>query len=122
MLRLATDADVHGDIVRGLFRRIPDIDLVRVQEVLPEGIPDPEVLAWAAKEGRVLVSNDRNTMVGFAYERMREKKPMPGLVVTTNEQTVGSTIDDILIITQYMLADEMITQGVVYLPLRGRIP
>ncbi len=119
MLRLATDADVHGDIVRGLFRRVPDIDLVRVQAVLPEGTPDPEVLGWAAKEGRVLVSNDRNTMVGFAYERMRAEKPMPGLVVTTNEQTVGSTIDDILIITQYMLADEMISQGVVYLPLRG---
>ncbi len=30
MLRLATDADLQGDIVRGLFRRVPDIDLVRV--------------------------------------------------------------------------------------------
>ena len=50
MLRLASDADVHGEIIRGLRRRLPEIDLVRVQDVLPEGTPDPEVLAWAAAE------------------------------------------------------------------------
>ena len=32
MLRLASDADVHGDILRGLQRRLPEIDLVRVQD------------------------------------------------------------------------------------------
>lgn len=37
MLRLASDADVHGEIVRGLRRRRPEIDLVRVQDALPEG-------------------------------------------------------------------------------------
>ena len=67
MLRLASDADVHGDIVNGLHRRLPEIDLVRVQDALPEGKLDPEVLAGAAAENRVLITNDRNTMVGFAY-------------------------------------------------------
>ena len=66
MLRLASDADVHGEIIRGLRRRLPEIDLVRAQDALPEGTPDPEVLAWAAAENRVLITNDRNTMVGFA--------------------------------------------------------
>lgn len=27
MLRLASDADVHGDVLRGLRRRLPAIDL-----------------------------------------------------------------------------------------------
>ena len=27
MLRLASDADVHGEIIRGLRRRLPEIDL-----------------------------------------------------------------------------------------------
>lgn len=48
MLPLASDADVHGDIIRGLRRRLPQIDLTRVQDVLPAGTPDVEVLAWAA--------------------------------------------------------------------------
>ena len=40
MLRLASDADVHGEIIRGLRRRSPEIDLIRVQDVLPESTPD----------------------------------------------------------------------------------
>lgn len=79
MLRLASDADVHGEIIRGLRRRIPEIDLVRVQDCLPEGTSDPEVLSWAAAENRILITNDRNTMVGFAYERAETGKTMPGL-------------------------------------------
>ena len=44
MLRLASDADVHGEIVRGLRRRLPALDLIRVQDALPHGTPDPEVI------------------------------------------------------------------------------
>jgi len=32
MLRLASDANVRGEIVRGLRRRLAEIDLVQVQE------------------------------------------------------------------------------------------
>ena len=78
MLRLATDADVHGEIIRGLRRRSSAIDLLRAQDALPEGTPDPEVLAWAAAENRVLITNDRNTMVGFAYQRVAAADPVPG--------------------------------------------
>ena len=70
MLRLASDADVHGEIVRGLRRRRTDLELVRAQDALAEGTPDPVVLAWAASENRVLITNDRNTMVGCAYPRV----------------------------------------------------
>lgn len=119
MLRLASDADVNGEIVRGLRRRRPDIDLIRSRDVLPEGTPDPDVLAWAAAENRVLVTNDRNTMVGFAYERVVAGEPVPGLIVTTNEQAVGQAIDDILLIAEYMPEDEIGNQVVVYLPFCG---
>jgi hypothetical protein len=58
MLRFASDADVDGAIIRGLrHRRFPEIDLVRAQDVLPEGAPDPDVLAWVAAEDRVLITN-----------------------------------------------------------------
>ena len=118
MLRLATDADVHGDIIRGLRRRLPEIDLVRVQDALPEGTPDPDVLAWVAAENRTLITNDRNTMVGFAYERVAAGELAPGLIITSNEQSLGSTIDDILVLAEYMPEEEISDQAVVYLPLR----
>jgi hypothetical protein len=119
MLRLASDADVHGDIVRGLRRHRPDVDLVRAADALPEGTLDPDVLAWAAAENRVLVTNDRNTMVGFAYERAAAGEDVPGLIVTSNEQSIGSAIDDILLIAEYMPEEEIRGQLVVFLPFRG---
>ena len=119
MLRLASDADVHGDILHGLHRRLPEIDLVRVQDALPEGTLDSAVLAWAAAENRVLITNDRNTMIGFAKKRMAAGEPMPGLIATTNEQSVGSAIDDILLVAEYMPEEEIRGQVVVYLPFRG---
>ena len=119
MLRLASDADVHGGIIRGLRRRLPEINLVRAQDALPEGVPDPDVLAWAAAEGRVLITNDRNTIVDFAYQRVAAGAPMPGLIVTTNEQSIGSAIDDILLVAEYMPSNEIRDQIVVFLPYRG---
>ncbi len=119
MLRLASDADIHGEIIHGLRRRLPEIDLVRAQDALPEGTSDPEVLAWAAAENRILITNDRNTMVGFAYQRVTAGEPMSGLIVTTNEQSIGSAIDDILLIAECMPEEEIRDQVVVFLPFRG---
>jgi hypothetical protein len=118
MLRLASDADVHGEIVRGLYRRLPDLNLLRVQDTLPEGTPDPEVLAWAAQENRVLITNDRNTMVGIAGRRVARGEFVPGIIVTTNEQAIGSAIDDILLVAECLSEEEMRDQLVIFLPLR----
>ncbi|MCI0359821.1 MAG: DUF5615 family PIN-like protein [Planctomycetaceae bacterium] len=119
MLRLASDADVHGEIIRGLRRRLPVIDLMRAQDALPEGTSDPDVLAWAATENRVLITNDRNTMIGFACQRVAAGVSMPGLIATSNEQSIGRAIDDILLIAEYMSEEEMRDQVVVFLPFRG---
>lgn len=118
MLRLASDADVDGMILRGLRRREPALDLTRVQDALPEGTLDPEVLEWAASENRVLLTNDRATMIGFAYQRVLKGLPLPGLIVTKNSQSIGSAIADILLIAEQMPEDEIRQQFVVYLPLR----
>jgi hypothetical protein len=119
MLRLASDADVHGAIIRGLRRRLPEIDLVRVLDALPEGAPDPEALAWAAAEDRILITNDRNTIIGFAHQRVATGQPVPGLIVTTNEQAIGRAIDDIVLVAEYMSEEEIRDQIVVFLPFRA---
>jgi hypothetical protein len=75
-------------------------------------------LAWTATENRVLITNDRNTMVGFAYQRVAAGKPLPGLIVTTNEQSIGWAVNDILVIAECMSEEEIRAQIVVFLPLR----
>jgi predicted nuclease of predicted toxin-antitoxin system len=59
MLRLAADENFNGDIVRGLLRRNPKLDIVRVQDVGLSGADDPSVLQSAADRGRILVTHDR---------------------------------------------------------------
>ena len=49
MLRLVSDENFNGDIIRGLFRRLPELDLVRVQDVGLMQTPDPDILQWAAR-------------------------------------------------------------------------
>jgi hypothetical protein len=118
MLRLASDADVHGEIIRGLRRRQPEIDLVRVQDALPQGTADSDVLSWAVSQNRILITNDRSTMIGIACSRVAAKEVVPGLIVTTNRQSIGSAISDILLIAECMSEDEMKCRVIVFLPLR----
>ena len=70
MLRFAADENFNNDIVRGLRRRKPELDIVRVQEAGLSGAVDPDVLEWAAREGRVLLTHDVATMTRHAYERV----------------------------------------------------
>lgn len=79
MLRLAADENFSNDIIRGLLRRKPDLDIVRVQDVGLSGAGDPTILEWAAQEGRVLLTHDVSTLTRYAYERVEAGKHMPGV-------------------------------------------
>jgi hypothetical protein len=94
-LRLAADEDFDGDVVRGLRRRIPGVDIVRVQDAEVAGKPDPDVLAWAAREGRVLLTHDAATLIGHAWARVEAALPMPGVVVARQGIAIGLAIDGI---------------------------
>ena len=45
MLRLISDEDVHDDIIRGLRRREPALDIVRAMDVGLDRTPDPSKVA-----------------------------------------------------------------------------
>src|SRR5690348_8935749 len=79
MLKLLADECFNNDIVRGCIRREPSLDIVRVQDVGLMHADDPEVLAWAAAEGRILCTHDVTTVPNFAYERVARGQPMPGV-------------------------------------------
>ena len=49
MLRLASDEDVHGDVIRGLLRREPGLDIVRVVDV---GLDRLEIFAYRDELGQ----------------------------------------------------------------------
>ena len=79
MLRLLSDENFNGDIIRGLFLRQPNLNLVRVQDVGLQELDDPTILAWAANNDRIIVTHDRATMPDFAYQRLQKNEIMTGL-------------------------------------------
>jgi Domain of unknown function (DUF5615) len=116
MLQLATDENFNGDIVRGLLLRLPDLDLVRVQDAGLEGAIDPMVLAWAAQNQRIVVTHDRATLPAFAFERVVAGEPMPGVFVINDRLPVGQAIEELVLLTTCSESSEW--EGkVLYLPL-----
>ncbi|MBI4606197.1 MAG: DUF5615 family PIN-like protein [Planctomycetes bacterium] len=84
MIRLLADHCFDEDILRALQRRAGreglTLDVVLARDVGLARAKDPEVLAWAALNGRVVLSHDRNTLVGFAHKRTRSGLAMSGLI------------------------------------------
>lgn len=115
-MKFLADENFDNTIVRGLMRRKPDIDIVRVQDVGLSGEDDPIVLEWAAQENRILLTHDVATITRYAYERMAAGKPMSGVVEVTFDAPIGSVIDDILILLECSLEGELAGQ-IQYLPL-----
>jgi hypothetical protein len=55
MLRLLIDQDFDHDILRGLMRRVPNLDVVTAHDIGLSAATDPELLAWAAEAGRIII-------------------------------------------------------------------
>lgn len=116
MIQLATDENFDADILRGLLRRIPDLDVVRVQDVGLAETPDPIILAWAAEEVRILVTHDRDTMPNFAYDRVRAGGPMPGVFLVSDLMPKGQAIEELFMAVNCLSPEECRDQ-VTYFPL-----
>jgi hypothetical protein len=116
MLRLAADENFNGDIVRGLLRRNPKLDVVRVQDVGLSGADDPSVLQWAADQGRIIVTHDISTLAKHAFGRIAAGQPMPGVFEVTSVAPVGQAIDDLILLAECSFEGEWEGQ-VRFLPL-----
>jgi hypothetical protein len=117
MLRFLADENFNNDIIRGVRRRNPAVDIVRVQDEELSGADDPTILEWAAQHGRVVLTHDVSTMTRHAYDRVRDGKAMPGVFEVSREVRTGLAIEEILILAECSLVEEWEGQ-VRYLPLR----
>ena len=116
MLRLLIDESVDGDITRGLLRRQPDLDSLGAQDCGLRTAADQVILEQAARDGRVVVTQDLDTMIGYAYTRVRLGQVMPGLFVVSQNVPIGDAIEAILLVAIGSDEGEWEAQ-VVHLPL-----
>ena len=120
MIRFLTDEDFNHDILRGVLRLVPGLDVVRVQDVGLMTVGDPIILAWGAQEGRIILTHDASTMIDAAYQRTREGLPMPGVIAVKRLAPLAACIADVVLMAQAGLPQDFQDQ-VRYIPLQDQI-
>lgn len=93
MLRFAADENFNNDILRGMRRREPDLDIVRVQDVGLSGVDDPSILLWAVEEGRVLLTHDVNTITQYASSGLKQVRMPTAVFEVSLRAPLGQGID-----------------------------
>ncbi len=116
-MRFLADENFDNDILRGIRRENPHFDVIRVQDTEVYQADDPTVLAWATREGRILLTHDLKTMSRYAYERIEAGLPLVGVIEIRDQIPIGQAIDEILLIDGASDAAEW-ENKVTYLPLR----
>jgi predicted nuclease of predicted toxin-antitoxin system len=107
VLRLLADHDFNDAIRIGLVRRHPQIEVLTVRGLGMQRAPDDALLAFAATEGLLLVTHDRNTLIGIFRERARRKLPVPGVVVIRQSLSVGAAIEALELVCLAATFDEL---------------
>jgi hypothetical protein len=117
MIRFVTDEDFNGRIVRGLFLRKSDLDLVRVQDINLLSAGDPNLLSWAENNQRILLTHDGRTMPGHLRDHLTSGRHVPGIVIVDDLAPIGFCIDEILLFYECSKESEWQDQ-IVYLPFK----
>jgi hypothetical protein len=113
--RFLADHNLDDAIIDGVRRRAPAADCALARDLGLERVPDTELLEYAAVNAYVVVSYDRQTLVGFAEERMRSGRRMSGLIIA-KARSIGPSIQDLLAIWYASEAEEWDGQ-IRFLPL-----
>jgi hypothetical protein len=112
--RFQADENLNAKIIAGLLRREPSLDFHTAKTAGILGLGDSEVLALAARESRILVSHDRETMPAH-FARYVATATSTGLLIVSQNLDVREVIEQILVIWAASEAEEWINQ-IGYLP------
>lgn len=104
--RFLADHDLNEHLIDGVLRREPGIEFIRTRDVGLSDRPDPEILAYAAGQGLIVVSHDVNTMPAHAYSRLAAGEPVAGLFLVRQTRAIGPIIDSLVLIWSASEAEE----------------
>ncbi len=116
MLSLLIDENFNHRILRGLVRSVPHLDYSLTRDTGLKGVTDPQLLAAAAEQRRILVTHDVNTVPKHAYERVAGGLTMPGVIAVPDDLGIGQAISDLGLLVECCQPSEL-EHRVLYLPL-----
>ena len=114
-IRFQADADLNLVILLAAVRREPGMDFQTAQAAKLRSLSDPEVLAVASKEGRVLVTHDQQTMPGHFGEYILTQTSS-GVIVIPQHLQIAEAVENLLLIWFASEAQEWVNR-ICYLPL-----
>lgn len=86
-LRYLLDEHLRGPLWNAIRRHnrggtnVLDVERVGDPEDLPLSTPDPEVLLWAEREDRILISEDKSTLPDHLAAHLASGHHPPGIMV-----------------------------------------
>jgi hypothetical protein len=116
-IKFVTDENFNNRILRAIQRRLPEIDVVRIQDELGTSYDDPTVLAWAAEQQRILLTHDVRTIPDFAFARVQAALSMPGVIEIDDTAPLVNIIEDVVLIATASKDGEWEGQ-VLYVPFK----
>jgi hypothetical protein len=97
-VRFLADADLNKSIVTGVVRREPSVDFLTAHAAGLHRKMDPEVLALAAAQKRVLVSHDAGTMPAHFQALRKEGRQSAGVFLVPQSLDMGAAIEELLLV------------------------
>ncbi len=108
-VRYQADADLNQAIVTGVLRREATIDFQTAFAAGLEGVKDPEVLAIAAQQGRILVSHDRKTMPS-EFAAFIASNQSSGVIIVSRRLSIETVIEELLLIWAASSSEEWVNR------------
>jgi hypothetical protein len=116
VIRYLWDENTSHDVLRALRQLVPSVDVLVAQEAGMSGTPDDRVIEVAIREDRVVVTRDRNTLVGTAVRLIGLGKTLPGVIVVGSRLSPGRAAEELALVAHAATPAEL-TNRVVFLPL-----
>ena len=79
MIKILADQNFNGKILKGVKSRISEIDCITTYEIGIQKYTDYNLLTFAAKENRIILTHDAKIFPIFAYQKIAGGERMCGL-------------------------------------------
>lgn len=113
-VRFQADYDFNQKIVRAVLHLYPAIDFQTAHKAGLEGLPDEQVLALAAGEGRILVSHDFSTMP-VHFGDFISQQDSPGVILISQNLPISKAVEELTVVWGASEAEEWINT-ITWLP------
>jgi len=112
-IRYQADRDLNEAIVSAVKRQEPTIDFQLAGDARSgqglDAVPDGQVLAEAAKEGRILVTHDQRTMP-YHFGDFIANNECPGVFIISQDMDIGPAMESLVLAWAASEAEEWINR------------